>query len=58
VNQDGVVNLTDLVETYNASSNFTVGYVVTDVNGDNIVDLSDITIVYNNARGFVSKVTP
>ncbi len=58
VNQEGSVNLTDLLETYNASSNFTTGYVPTDVDGNNFVDLSDITIVYNNARDFVTKVTP
>ena len=58
VNQDGAVNLTDIVETFNASSIFTTGYVVTDVNGNNSVDLTDITYVYNNSRAFVSKVTP
>ena len=58
VNQEGAVNLTDLIETYNTSSNFVSGYVPTDVNGNNFVDLTDITIVYNNATKFVSKVTP
>ncbi len=58
VNQDGSVNLTDLLETYNASSNFSSGYVSADVNGNSFVDLSDITIVYNNATKFVAKVTP
>ncbi|MBK8554169.1 MAG: hypothetical protein IPL53_25230 [Ignavibacteria bacterium] len=58
VNQNGDINLTDIVETYNASSNFLSGYVVTDVDGNNFVDLSDITIVYNNSAAFVSKITP
>ena len=58
IDQDGAVNLTDVVQTYNASSVFTTGYVPTDVTGNNVVDLSDITIVYNNARAFVAKVTP
>jgi hypothetical protein len=58
VNQDGAINLTDQVETYNSSSNFITGYVVTDVNGDNLVDLTDITFIYNNARDFISKITP
>ncbi|MBK8554168.1 MAG: hypothetical protein IPL53_25225 [Ignavibacteria bacterium] len=58
VNQDDAVNLEDLLETYNASSNFATGYVSADVNGNNFVDLSDITIVYNNTKKFVSKVTP
>ena len=58
INQNGDINLTDLLETYNASSIFTSGYVVTDVNGDYIVDLGDITYVYNNSRAFVAKITP
>ncbi|MBK8554166.1 MAG: hypothetical protein IPL53_25215 [Ignavibacteria bacterium] len=58
VNQDGDVNLADVLETYNASSNFASGYVQADVNGNNFVDLSDITLVYNNAAAFVVKVTP
>lgn len=58
VNQSGDVNLTDIVETYNANSNFLTGYVVTDVDGNDFVDLTDITIVYNNSAAFVSKITP
>ena len=58
VNQDGFVNLTDVITVFNASSVFTSGYAVTDVNGDNIVDLTDITIAYNNSQNFVQKITP
>jgi len=58
VNQDGFVNLTDVLLIFNASSVFSTGYIVTDVNGDNIADLTDITIAYNNAQNFVQKVTP
>ena len=58
VNQDGFVNLTDVITIFNASSVFTSGYVQTDVNGDLIVDLSDITIAFNNSNNFVQKSTP
>jgi photosystem II stability/assembly factor-like uncharacterized protein len=58
VNQDGFVNLTDVISTFNASSVFTSGYAVTDINGDLIVDLSDITIAFNNSNIFVQKSTP
>ncbi|MCB0727166.1 MAG: hypothetical protein KDD00_06855 [Ignavibacteriae bacterium] len=58
VNQNGLVDLTDVVLINNASSVFTTGYVVQDVNGDNLVDLSDLIIGLNNASVFVSKVTP
>ncbi|MCB0728478.1 MAG: hypothetical protein KDD00_13520 [Ignavibacteriae bacterium] len=56
--QDGIVDLTDLITTLNAASGFTSGYVNTDVNGDYQVNLADVLIVYNNASIFVSSVTP
>lgn len=58
VNQDGIVDLTDLVATFNGAANFVTGYVNTDVNGDEQVNLADILIVSNNASTFVSSVTP
>ena len=58
VNQDGVVDLSDVGLVDIDNLNFVTGYVLTDVNGDNIVDLSDISIVDNNNLNFVSKVTP
>jgi hypothetical protein len=58
VNQDDVVDLTDIINVFNDANLFLSGYVVTDVNGDDFVDLSDITITYNNANLFVSTITP
>jgi len=57
-NQDGFVNLTDVVNVFNNANAFVNGYVDTDMNGDNITDLSDIVITFNNAGAFVGKVTP
>ncbi len=56
--QDGSVELTDLLLTYNSASEFLSGYVVYDVNGDYLVDLNDILTVYNNSSSFVSVVRP
>ena len=58
VNQDGVVDISDvgLVDTDNL--NFVTGYTVTDINGDNLVDLSDLGLVDTNNLNFVSRVTP
>ena len=58
VNQDGVVDLSDvsLVDTDNL--NFQTGYLLTDVNGDQLIDLSDLSIVDSNNLSFVSKITP
>ena len=58
VNQDGLVDLTDIVNVYNAASAFVTGYKVSDINGDDLTDLTDILITYNNSSSFVSKATP
>lgn len=58
VNQDKIIDLTDLLEVYQASVNFVTGYAVTDMNGDNVVNLEDINIVYNNSVNFVKSITP
>lgn len=58
VNQDGFVNLTDMVNISNGAASFLTGYVLTDINGDNIVNLADILIDYNNSTNFVSVKKP
>lgn len=58
VNQDGTIDLNDVLLTYNAANTFEAGYVVTDINGDSIVDLNDVLIANNNASAFVSVVKP
>ncbi len=58
VNQDGFVNLNDIILTSNNSSNFISGYVSTDLNGDDNTNLSDILIAYNNSNRFVSVMRP
>ena len=58
VNQDGLIDLSDVVIVNNGSSVFLTGYVVQDVNGDSIVDLSDLIITLNNASAFVAKIIP
>jgi len=56
--QNGFVNLDDLIMVYNDASNFIPGYISTDLNGDNIVNLSDLLIAYNNVSKFVEIVRP
>jgi len=57
VNQDGVVDGSDLALIYNAASNFELGGVM-DLNCDGIVDASDLAIAENNAINFVSVIKP
>lgn len=58
VNQDGSINLTDIISVYNNSAGFVAGYSVTDLNGDNITNLSDLIMTYNNSAKFVQVVRP
>ncbi|MCB0728536.1 MAG: proprotein convertase P-domain-containing protein [Ignavibacteriae bacterium] len=57
-NQNGIVDLTDVVNVTNAANAFINGYVSSDMNGDNLSDLADVVITSNNAGAFVAKVIP
>ena len=58
VNQEGLVDGTDLAGVDNDNTNFATGYVATDLTGEQIVDGSDLALVDNNSAAFVSKVVP
>lgn len=58
VNQDGAIDLNDVLQTYNSAGSFETGYTATDIDGDSIVDLNDLVIAYNNSVAFVSVVKP
>lgn len=57
-NQDGLVDLTDIVAVNNNANIFTAGYKSTDMDGNNITDLTDVLLTYNNSNGFVSSKKP
>jgi C1A family cysteine protease len=48
VNQDGIVDLSDLVNMDTDLTNGTVAYIVYDLNGDGVVDLSDLVTIDEN----------
>ena len=56
--QNGVIELSDVLLIYNDASVFAAGYINTDMNGDNLADLEDILIAYNNSTDFVSVSHP
>ncbi|MEP7146291.1 MAG: hypothetical protein ABI792_04730, partial [bacterium] len=58
VNQDGSVNLNDILLVYNDANSFISGYVPSDVNNDNVTNLADILITSNNFAKFIVKITP
>lgn len=59
VNQDGVIDLTDVIQISNDAGIFLTGqYLQTDLNGDSASDLTDLLLAYNNSAEFVSVVKP
>jgi ligand-binding sensor domain-containing protein len=57
-NQDGVVDLSDLVIMDSDLTNGTVAYIVYDLNGDGVVDLSDLVMIDENLTNGVVVMTP
>lgn len=58
INQDGIVDLSDVGLIDLENLNFICGYTITDLNGDYIVDISDLSIADSNNLQFISKITP
>lgn len=58
INQDGSIDVSDLIEIYNAMNAYASGYIPTDLNYDELTDVTDLLMAYNNALNLVSVVTP
>lgn len=58
VNQDGIVDASDITFIDNNTYNFIIGYESSDLNGDGITDLADILIGENNAFNIIVSVKP
>lgn len=58
VNQDGIIDISDISSIENDAVNFITGYAVTDLDGDKFVDISDISIADNHAFNFISLIRP
>ncbi len=58
VNQDAVIDATDLSIIDNGALAFVTGYVAADLNGDNFVDGTDYSIGDNNAANYITAITP
>jgi hypothetical protein len=56
--RDGIIDLSDLILIGNDASAFTIGYVLTDLDGNNSVSLSDLLIAYNNSVNFTEVIAP
>lgn len=58
VNQDGVIDLSDVVLVDNDADAILTGYVSSDLNGDKTVDASDITIIGESSNSFATVKKP
>jgi hypothetical protein len=58
VNQDGKVNLTDIILVDNAGSSYVTGVTATDLDGDAQVTLADLIIVNNNNSSYIAAQKP
>ncbi len=58
VNEDGIVNASDLTSVNSAASTFVSGYLPTDVNGDGLIDAGDMILTDNNASKFIVTQHP
>ncbi len=58
VQQDGQIDVSDIISVYNSAVNFNSGYLPEDINGDNFVDISDLITTYNNSRDFIHLIRP
>lgn len=58
VNQDGIVDFTDLTLIDNDAYLFSTGYLATDLSGDEFIDFTDLTICDNNSYNFVQVIKP
>lgn len=58
VNQDGLLDSSDMVPLDNDATAFLNGYLQSDLNGDGLIDASDMVILDNNNAAFVARIIP
>lgn len=58
IDQDGIIDASDVSIVDNDASNSLSGYVASDLNRDDFIDASDISIVENNSYRGVIAITP
>lgn len=58
INQDGIVDASDVSDVNNDAFNSVSGYVQTDVTGDDFVDAEDVSITNNNSFRGINVITP
>ncbi|MDZ4711706.1 MAG: right-handed parallel beta-helix repeat-containing protein [bacterium] len=58
INNDGQVEVGDLISVYNKTVMIATGYLNEDINGDDIVDVDDLNVAYNNTVSLIGIIRP
>ncbi len=58
VDDDQIIDLSDLGDIFNSAFYFTPGYTKEDLNGDDFVDMSDVILSFNNSVRFIEAILP
>ena len=57
-NQDGTIDINDMMNTENDAANLFFGYGFTDCNGDGAADIFDMQIIENNSGLMIYYASP
>jgi hypothetical protein len=58
INQDGTIDIFDMMNAENDVINFDFGNILSDCNGDGVTDIFDMMIIENNAGLFIYYASP
>jgi len=58
VNQDGLIDISDMILVDNLSALASTGYLAADINGDGLIDITDMILVDNNSSQAIGAITP
>ncbi|MBK7028578.1 MAG: hypothetical protein IPH45_04965 [Bacteroidales bacterium] len=58
INQDGSVNVNDIIIVESSATTFQMGYLLEDINGDGLIDAEDLIIVDNHAAQQTGIISP
>ncbi|MBK8550009.1 MAG: FG-GAP repeat protein [Ignavibacteria bacterium] len=58
VNQNGTIDIIDILLIHIDALSYSSGYISTDINGDGNTDLSDLLTAFNNSNNYISIVKP
>ncbi|MBK7215067.1 MAG: hypothetical protein IPH88_17610 [Bacteroidales bacterium] len=58
INNDGIVDSSDMIDLDNQTNSFATGYLPADLNGDGLIDSTDMLLLDNNSSSMTGSVLP